>query len=177
MAQSSRTYDHPQYTTQDTLDVPSLTGASALSKYVSFTGRNFKSVTLLPTTAGTSADVCQFIAITTLPTTLVTSAGVSTSYTGTSTLTVLNLATFGSGSVTPQYVPLSGGTFNIQVVNVSGTTTSTATATNVVLPTGASGGIQVGALDQYQLKKGTDATVVYTGSIEYNFTPGSNYTL
>lgn len=172
----SRPYDHPLYTSQDTHLIASTTGASAISKYVSFTGRQLKSVTLLPTTAGTSNDIVQFIAVTSLPVTLNLASGATTSYTGSSTLTILALGTFGSGSVTPQSFTLAGGTYNIQVVNVSGTTTSTSTATNVVLPTGPQGGLSIGALDQYQFKKGTDATVVYVGEVEYAYTPGTNFT-
>ncbi len=177
MTQTSRPYDHSQYTTYDAIDVPSLTGASAVSKYVSFTGRQLRSVTALPTTAGTSNDILQFITVTTLPQSFTLASGATTSYTGTSTVTVLALATFGSGVTTAQNVAISGGTFNLQVVNINGTTTSTSTCTNAVLPSGPSGGLAVGALDQFQLKKGTDATVVYTAEVEFNFTPGSNYTL
>lgn len=176
MTLKSNIYDHPNYVTSDAIEIPSLTGNGGSSKYVSFTGRQIKSVCLLPLTAGTSADVVTVVAVTTLPTTL-TNASSSTAYTGTSTLTLLNVATFGSGSVVPQYVPLSGGTFTVKVINVSGTTTTTSTSTGVVFPQGNAGGVSVGANDQFQLVKGTDATVVYTAEIEYNYTPGTNFTL
>ena len=170
----SKAYDNAAYLQPDPQDFPALTGASALSqKFISFTARQLKSVSVVPTTAGTSNDVLQLVQVTTLPVNFVGVTGTASFATGTSTVTLTNLGTFGSGATAPQYLNLSQGTFTITVVN--GTTTST--ATNVTLGSGVNGGLSVGALDQYWIKKGTDATVVYVGEIEGFFTPGTSFTL
>lgn len=180
----SKSYDDPAYRQPDPLPFPATTaGSGNLSqKFVSFTGRQIKSLTVLPTTAGTSADVLQLIVVTSGPVVLVGSNGSSLTQTpfgagtltGTSTLSYLNVGTVGSGAVAPAYFNISQGTFNVQVVN--GTTT--ATCANAVIGSGiAAGGQALVAGDQFWMKKGTDATVVYVGEFETFFTPGTSFTL
>jgi hypothetical protein len=173
----SKSYDDPAYRQPDPLPFPATTAGSGnlTQKFVCFTGRQLKSVTVVPVTAGTSADVLQLIVVTSGPVNLVGSNGSSLfSATGTTTLTYLNLGTIGSGATAAAYFNISQGTFNIQTVN--GTTTATATA--AVIGSGiAAGGQTLNAGDQFWLKKGTDATVVYIGEFESFFTPGTSFTL
>lgn len=173
----SKSYDDAAYRQPDPLPFPAISaGANAnTQKFVSFTGRQLKSVTILPTTAGTSADVLKLIVVTSGPVALVGSNGSSlVSTTGTSTLTYLNLGTIGSGAVAPAYFNVSQGTFNVQVVN--GTTTTT--ATNAVIGSGiGAGGQNLVAGDQFWVQNGADATIVFVGELETFFTPGTNFTL
>jgi len=172
----SKAYDSAYYLQADPMDFSaSAAGSGGLGqKFVSFTGRQLKSVTLLPAAAGTSNNTVQFQHITSLPVNFVGSGGSGTASfaSGTSTVTLTNLGTFGSASAVPQYFPLAGGTYTITVVNGG----STQTATNCVLPQGPQGGLTVAALDQFYFKNGTDATATFTGEIESYFTPGTSFT-
>jgi hypothetical protein len=182
MALKSYTYDNVNYASTDVDDFNIAAGASSLSqKFVSFTAKQLKSVTLAPTTAGTSADVSTLVQLTTLPVVFVgtsgtASAAASVAGTNTNTVTITNLCTFGSGATLPQYIPISGGgPFTITVTAGVGGGTTTATA--VTLANGPNGGLTVGTLDQFWLKHGTDATVAFSGQYEYQFTPGSGFTV
>lgn len=176
----SKAYDDPTYRQPDPLDFPATSaGANGLAqKFISYTGRQIKSVTVLPTNSATAAgNVLQMVVVTGLPVLYVGAGGGTCSGPGgtnTNTLTILNLGTYGSGNVASSYFPISGGTYNIQLVNTVGTTT----ATNVVIPQGlAGGGIPVQALDQFWVKNGTDAQFTFLGEIECFFTPGTSMTL
>jgi hypothetical protein len=182
MALKSYAYDNVNYisTDEDTFNVAA--GASSLSqKFVTFTQKQIKSVTLAPTTAGTSNDVSTLVQLTTLPVVFVgtsgtASAAASVAGTNTNTVTITNLSTFGSGATLPQNIPLSGGgPFTITVTAGVGGGTTTATA--VTLPSGPTGGLAMASLDQIWVKHGTDATVAYSGALEYQYTPGSSFTI
>ena len=81
MATRSFTYDEAAYVYPSTWDVPEFTGNAAVSqKFVSFTNRILKSVSLEPTVATTSSDVV----------TLLTVSGTTT--------TTTTIGTIGSGS-------------------------------------------------------------------------------
>lgn len=84
-------YDHPSYTVVREMSVGTVTGASgsAGTKFSAFTAKLVKSVTLRPTTAGTSNDVPNFLSIT-----------------GTTTTTTA-IGTFGSGATAFQNAPLN----------------------------------------------------------------------
>lgn len=128
MATKNMSYDHPAYTSVGSLTTGNLTGASgAGQKYAAFTSMLIKSITLKPTTAGTSADAASFLQI----------SGTAT------TTTALN--TFGSGAT---------GFVN------------TVLTTNSLMIQG----------DTFWVQKGTDATGVQVGMIEYVVQPLANVT-
>lgn len=83
-------YDHPSYTAVREMGFQIATGSgTAGSKFVAFTSKQLRSVTLKPTVSGTSNDVCSLIQIS-----------------GTTTTTTA-LATFGSAATAFQNVALS----------------------------------------------------------------------
>ncbi len=83
-------YDHPTYTAVHELGLGQMNGSGgASSKFAAFTNKMVRSVTLKPTTAGTSNDVFSFIQIS-----------------GTTTTTTA-LTTFGSGATTFTKIALS----------------------------------------------------------------------
>lgn len=173
----SKSYDDAAYRQPDPLPFPATSAGSGTltQKFVSFTGRQLKSVTVLPTTAAEASDVLQLIVVTSGPVALVGSNGSSlVSTTGTSTLTYLNLGTLGSGATAPAYFNVSQGTFNVQVVN--GTNTTTATSAVIGSGIGAGGQLLV-AGDSFWLKHGTSTALVIVGEFETFFTPGTNFTL
>lgn len=88
MPKKDMAYDHPQYTTRETLNA-SLTGSGGAARFAAFTNRRAKSVSIKPSTAGTSND-----------TTVISSID------GTTT-TALATVTFGSGGTTGTNVQLS----------------------------------------------------------------------
>ena len=182
MALKSYTYDNVNYASTDVDDFNIAAGASTLSqKFTSFTSKQLKSVTLVPTTAAAASDVSKVVQLTTLPVTFVgtsgtASAAASVAGTNTNTVTVTNLCTFGSGATLGQYIPLSGGgPFTITVTAGVGGGTTTATA--VTLANGPNGGLTVGTLDQIWVQHGTDTAVAFAGQFEYQFTPGSSFTI
>ena len=182
MAQKTYAYDNVNYTSSDVHDFTVGTGSGTLSqKFVAFTGQQIKSVTLAPTTAGTSADTVQLPQLTTLPVTFggtsgTASAAASVAGTNTTTVTITNLGTFGSGATLPQNLVVSGGS-GYTVTVVAGVGGGTTTATGVTIASGPNGGLTVAALDQFWVKKGTDATVAYSGQVEFQYTPGSSFTI
>lgn len=88
MATKNMGYDNPAYLAVHQ-DVSSISGSGGNTKFVAFTNMIVKSVTLKPTTAGTSNDISSFIQIS-----------------GTTTTTTA-LATFGSGVATFTNVALA----------------------------------------------------------------------
>ncbi len=88
MATKNMGYDHPAYLAVSS-DNSMVSGSGGATKFVAFTAGIVKSVTLKPTTAGTSNDISSFIQIS-----------------GTTTTTTA-LATFGSGVVTFTNVALA----------------------------------------------------------------------
>lgn len=81
MATTNMSYDHPAYTAVYGLPTGQINGnAGASTKFAAFTSMLIKSVTLKPTTAGSSNDVFSFVQIS-----------------GTTTTTA-NLGTFGSAA-------------------------------------------------------------------------------
>lgn len=92
MTTKSMAYDHPAYTGVREMGLGALSGSGGAStKFAAFTAKILKSVTLKPTAAGTSNDVCSLIQIS-----------------GTTTTTTA-LATFGSAATAFQNVALSSG--------------------------------------------------------------------
>ena len=182
MALKSYTYDNVNYASTDVDDFNIAAGASTLSqKFTSCTSKQLKSVTLVPTTAAAASDVSKVVQLTTLPVTFVgtsgtASAAASVAGTNTNTVTITNLGTFGSGATLSQNLVVSGGS-GYTVTVVAGVGGGTTTATGVTLPSGPNGGLTVNALDQFWVKKGTDATVAYTGQVEFQYTPGSSFTI
>jgi hypothetical protein len=89
VSSKSMSYDHPAYTSVATKPIAIAAGSGAASsKFVAFAAKLVKSVTLKPTTAGTSGDIQSLIQIS-----------------GTTTTTVA-LGTIGSGVTTAtQYQP------------------------------------------------------------------------
>lgn len=172
----SKAYDNAAYAQPDPLAFAATPAAanSLGQKFVSFTGRQIKSLTLLPTTAPEAADVLKAVLVTSLPVNFVGAGGGTASFaSGTSTITITNLGTVGSGVVAPQYFNISQGTYTVTVLN--GTTTST--ATNYVFPSGVAGGLSVAAGDSFWFQKGTSTASIYVGEFETFFTPGTSFTL
>lgn len=89
MATKSMSYDHPAYTSVDTADGSMTGSAGTTTKFVAFTAKLLKSVTLRPTSSSTSNDVTSLITVT-----------------GTTTTTTA-IATFGSGVLTATNVALT----------------------------------------------------------------------
>ena len=109
MATKSFAYDHPAYTGVRNLPVIGITAglsgsAGAGIKYCSFTSQMVKSVTLKPTTAGTSNDVVSLLQIS-----------------GTTTTTTA-LATIGSGATTFLNVAPASGTSSLGAAMIQGDT-------------------------------------------------------
>lgn len=94
MATKSMAYDHPAYTGVASKDfaIAAGSGSASVPKFVAFTAKLIKSVTLKPTTAGTSNDIASLIQIS-----------------GTTTTTTA-LATIGSGVTTFTQVALASNT-------------------------------------------------------------------
>jgi len=94
MATKSMAYDHPAYEAVINKDfaIAAGSGAASVPKFVAFTSKIVKSVTLKPTTAGTSNDIASLIQIS-----------------GTTTTTTA-LATIGSGVTTFTQVALASNT-------------------------------------------------------------------
>lgn len=177
MALKSYIYDDVNYRSTDAMELTIAAGnAAASAKFTTFTTKQIKSLTLVPTVASAASDVNKVVQLTTLPVSFSGGVGTATGIggTATSTVTVNGVGTFGSGSVTAQYIPISGGTFaSITVVQGAGTTT----ATNAVLPSGPNGGLTMGTGDLIYVVSGTDTVVTYSGELEYQYTPGSQFTI
>lgn len=123
MATKSMAYDHPAYTAVSAY-ASSITGSGGATKFVAYTALTAKSVTLKPTTAGTSNDISSFIQIS-----------------GTTTTTTA-IATLGSGVTTFTNVAfatapslLQGDTF--YVVKGTDATAVIAATIETVVPPGA----------------------------------------
>lgn len=134
MSTKSMSYDHPAYTAvhSESFAIATGSGTAQVPKFIAFTSLLVKSVTLKPTTAGTSNDVSSLISIS-----------------GTTTTTTA-LSTFGSGVTTFLNAAPASGTSSLGAALIQG--------------------------DTFYVVKGTDATLVLAGAIEYVVAPLANVT-
>jgi hypothetical protein len=186
----SNAYDNPNYTTND-----EITGSLAAASSSSFTittvsQKQLRSVTLVPTTAPNSVGdnitltlyslAAQAFGTATSAASPALAGGTatSTSYTKVSVFSSATAAAFvGVGASSPVYNPLyvalDGNNYSVVVASPAGTNTQT----NYVFPTGPTGGLTLNPGDVLVIAKGTDTLGVYAATLEFTYTPGSNFTL
>lgn len=192
----SYAYDEPQYVQADPINFTIAAAGSSSVKFTSFTTKQLKSVTIVPTVAPTANDQLQLQLVTLggaglafgtattvnyTPAAIVAAQGTVTA-TGSNTITLSGVGnglaagqTFPLGTCpayNPCYFPVAGGTYAVVVANGAGTNTQT----SYVFPSGPSGGLTLSAGDVLTISKGTDTVGVYQGEAEFYFTPGSNVT-
>lgn len=187
----SYAYDSAAYLQPDPIQTSIAAAANSNAKITSFTQKQLKSVTVVPTVAAGANDQI-FLSLVTLaavafgtatgPSYQGNASGTNTA-TSSSTITIQGSVGGGAGTAAwglgttpafnPAYLNVAGGTFTVVVANAAGTNTQT----NFVFPTGPLGGLQLNPGDVLTLQKGTDTAGAYLVELECTFTPGSSLTL
>lgn len=194
----SYAYDEPQYTQSDPVNISIAAAGSSSVSLTSFTSKQWKGITVVPTAAPTANDQLTVTLTTLGQGSLVFGTATTVNYTsalaiagtlGTVTATASNIVTL-SGKVggvaagqtwplgtcpafNPVYFAIAGGTYDVVVANAAGTNTQT----NYVFPSGPAGGLLISAGDVLKIAKGTDTVGAYAGELEFYFTPGSSVTM
>ena len=186
----SYAYDNTNYIQADPNPFTIAATGSSGTNYVSFTKKQLKSITVVPTTAATANDQLTITLVSLYAQAFGTATGgsyvpnygsVATSTTGgTSTATGSNTVTIGplttmgtAPKFNPTYLPISGGTYTVVVANSVGTNTQT----GYVFPQGVLGGLTLNPGDVLTVAKGTDTVGSYLLELETTFTPGSALTI
>lgn len=181
----SFSYDNPRYLNPEAYDFTIAAAASSSAKFTSFTRKQLRSVTAVPTaipTVGADQWTATLVSLasqafgTATGGNYAATAGGTATATGSNTVTIPNFMQFGTAPVGNPNVAVFGtlgGTYTVVVANASGTNTQT----GYVFPSGPNGGLSLNPGDILTIAKGTDTVAAYLGEAEVAFTPGTNFTV
>lgn len=178
-------YDNPRYLQPESNDFTIAAAASSSAKFTSFTRKQLRSVTAVPTvipTVGADQWTATLVSLAAQAFGTATginygaTAGGTATATGSNTVTIPNFMQFGTSPIGNPNVAVFGtlgGTYTVVVANASGTNTQT----GYVFPSGPNGGLSLNAGDILTIAKGTDTVASYLGETELVYTPGSSFTV
>lgn len=183
----SYAYDNTSYIQVDPVAFSIAAAGSSSFKLTTFTKKQLKSITLVPTIAPTANDQLTLTLVSLAAQTFGTATGVSyvpaltgtlgtstSTATSSNTVTIGPLQTFGTApAFNPAYTALDGQSYTVVVANGSGTNTQT----GYVFPSGPNGGLTLNPGDVLTIAKGTDTVGAYQGECEVYFTPGTTLTV
>lgn len=179
----SYAYDNTAYIQPEAYDFTIAAAGSSSAKFTTFTKRQLKSVTAVPSVIpAVGADQWALTLVSLAAQVFGTATGGNyagnasgtNTATGSNTVTMPNFMQFGTSPIgNPNVAVLSGGTFTVVVANGVGTNTQT----GFVFPSGPSGGLSLNPGDILTIAKGTDTVATYVGQAEVYYTPGTNLSI
>ncbi len=183
-ASQSFAYDNPRYLNPEGYDFTIAAAGSSSSKFTTYTKKQLRSVTAVPTVIPTvGADnwtitlvslAAQAFGTATGGSYLSNASGTNTA-TGSNTVTIPTFMQFGTQPIGNPNVAYFGGTSTYTVVVANGVGTNT--QTGYVFPSGPNGGLTLNPGDILTIAKGTDTVATYVGEAEVYYTPGSTLSI
>lgn len=118
MAKIDQAYDHPVYRVREALTATLAAGSGSVARFAAFTTMRAKSITILPSTAGTSADTTIVRAIDGTTTTALATITITSGQTSGTNVELSTAATHGTFGTNGQ-LTITKGTDATVVLNVA----------------------------------------------------------